>query len=258
VLAEGVKRLTDYQGAPYAERYLARVRRFAARPGADGAFMRELARHLALRMSVEDVIRVAQLKLREARLARVEQEARARPGDIVDVTEYMKPGPEEICGLLPPRLGRWALTRVRHDRAWPLKVTTTRLSGFLRLKALAALKPWRPRTLRFAEEEAWVERWLALTERTLAVSPAAAREVVATAALVRGYANTYKRGLASWTSIMDDVVEPMLAGSLPRAHFADAVLQARLAASKDPEGEALAQTIAAIARAAAPGKIAAE
>jgi indolepyruvate ferredoxin oxidoreductase beta subunit len=209
-------------------------------------------------MSVEDVIRVAQLKLREARLARVAQEARARPGDIVDVTEYMKPGPEEIFGLLPPRLGRWALARVRHDRAWPLKVTTTRLSGFLRLKALAALKVWRPRTLRFAEEEAWVERWLALIERTLAVSPAAAREVVATAALVRGYADTYKRGLANWTRIMGSVVEPMLAGRLPRAHFADAMLQARLAASKDPEGEALAETIAAIAHTAAPDKVAAE
>ena len=258
VLAEGVRRLTDYQSESYAERYLARVRRFAARPGADGVFMRELARHLALRMSVEDVIRVAQLKLREARLARVAQEARARPGDIVDVTEYMKPGPEEIFGLLPPRLGRWALARVRHDRAWPLKVTTTRLSGFLRLKALAALKVWRPRTLRFAEEEAWVERWLALIERTLAVSPAAAREVVATAALVRGYADTYKRGLANWTRIMGSVVEPMLAGRLPRAHFADAMLQARLAASKDPEGEALAETIAAIAHTAGPDKVAAE
>jgi len=258
VLNEGIERLTDYQGGVYAQRYLERVRRFAGRPGADGAFIRELARHLAVRMSVEDVIRVAQLKLREARLARVAQEARARPGDIVDVTEFLKPGPEEIFGLLPPRLGRWALARVRHDRAWPLKVTTTRLSGFLRLKALAALKPWRPRTLRFAEEEAWVERWLALIERTLAVSPAAAREVVATAALVRGYADTYKRGLANWTRIMDSVVEPMLAGALRRAHFADAVLQARLAASKDPEGEALAETIAAIARTAAPGKIAAE
>ena len=199
-------------------------------------------------MSVEDVIRVAQLKLREARLARVAQEAKARDGDIVDVTEYLKPGPEEIFGLLPPRLGRWALARVRHDRAWPLKVTTTRLSGFLRLKALAGLRRWRPRTLRFAEEEAWVERWLGLIERTLAVDPAAAREVVATAALVRGYADTYKRGLANWTAIMDGVVEPMLAGKLPRAHFADAVLQARLAATKDPEGEALAETIAAIGR----------
>jgi indolepyruvate ferredoxin oxidoreductase, beta subunit len=258
ILAEGVKRLTDYQDRAYADRYLARVNRFVGSPGADGAFIGELARHLAVRMSVEDVIRVAQLKLRDTRLARVTREAKAGSGDIVDVTEYLKPGPEEIFGLLPPRLGRWLLARVRHDRGWPLKVRTTRLSGFLRLKALAGLRRWRPGTLRFAEEEAWVERWLKLVERTLEVDPAAACEVVATAALVRGYAETYKRGLANWTAIVEGVVEPMLLGALPRAHFADAVLQARLAATKDPEGEALAETIAAIARTAPPGKIAAE
>jgi indolepyruvate ferredoxin oxidoreductase beta subunit len=258
VLAEGIARLADYQDAAYAERYLARVRRLARHPDADGAFVRELARHLALRMSVEDVIRVAQLKLREARLARVATEAKARPGDIVDVTEYLKPGPEEVFGLLPPRVGRWALARVRADRAIPLKVTTTRLSGFLRLKALAALKRWRPRTLRFAEEEAWIERWLGLIERTLTASPAAAREVVATASLVRGYADTYRRGLGNWRRIVDEVVEPMLAGALPRSLFADAVLQARLAATKDPEGEALAATIAAIAGSADAGQMAAE
>ena len=258
VLREGVARLTDYQNEAYAERYLARVRRIAGLPRADGELVRELARHLAVRMSVEDVIRVAQLKLRDARLARVTQEAQAKQGDIVDITEYMKPGPEEVLGLLPPRLGRWTLARVRHDRSWPLKVRTTRFSGFLRLRLLAGLKFWRPRTLRFAEEEAWIERWLGLVERTLAVDPAAAREVIATAALVRGYADTYKRGLANWTRIMEAVVEPGLSGSLPRARFSDAVLQARLAAVKDPEGEALAKTIAAINRAFAPGQLAAE
>jgi len=103
-----------------------------------------------------------------------------------------------------------------------------------------------------------VERWLDLVERTLAADPAAAREVVATATLVRGYADTYKRGLANWNAIMGGVVQPMLAGKLPRTHFADAVLQARLAATKDPEGEALAETIAAIGRMPTPGKIAAE
>jgi len=257
VLTEGVARLTDYQNEAYAQLYLTRLNRFVGQPGADGEFMRELARHLAVRMSVEDVVRVAQLKLREARLARVAREAQARPGDIVDITEYMKPGPEEIFGLFPPRLGRWALRRVRHDRAWPLKVKTTRLSGFARLKLLAGLKFWRQRTLRFAEEDAWIERWLSLVEHTLAVDPPAAREVVATAALVRGYADTYKRGLANWTRIMEAVVEPALAGKLPRALFADAVLQARLAAVKDPEGEALARTLAAITE-AAPGKLAAE
>ena len=258
VLREGVARLTDYQNETYANRYLARVKRIAGHPRADGELVRELARHLAVRMSVEDVIRVAQLKLRDTRLARVTHEAQARQGDIVDITEYMKPGPEEVLGLLPPRLGRWALARVRHDRSWPLKVRTTRFSGFLRLKLLAGLKFWRPRTLRFAEEEAWVERWLELVEQTLSGDPAAAREVVASAALVRGYADTYKRGLANWTRIMEAVVALGLSGALPRAQFADAILQARLAAMKDPEGEALAKTIAAIRNAAAPKKLAAE
>ena len=258
ILREGVARLTDYQNAAYAKRYLARLQRFAGKPGADGAFIRELARHLAVRMSVEDVIRVAQLKLRDERIARVAAEGRARGGDIVDITEYLKPGPEEIFGLLPPALGKWALARVRPDRAWPLKVRTTRLSGFLRLKLLSGLRFWRPRTLRQAEEEAWVERWLALVDKTLAVDPEAAREVVATAALVRGYGDTYKRGLTNWSRIMDEVVAAGLQGRPPHGQFADAVMQARLAASKDPEGEALARTIAAIAGSGMGNRLAAE
>ena len=36
VLAEGIKRLTDYQDRAYAWRYLARVNRFVGSPGADG------------------------------------------------------------------------------------------------------------------------------------------------------------------------------------------------------------------------------
>jgi len=201
---------------------------------------------------------VAQLKLREERIARVAAEARARGGDIVDITEYLKPGPDEIFGLLPPRLGKWALARVRPDRAWPLKVRTTRLSGFLRLKLLSGLRFWRPRTLRQAEEEAWVERWLVLVDKVLAVDAEAAREVVASAALVRGYGDTYKRGLASWSRIMDEVAAAGLEGRLPRGRFADAVLQARMAASKDPDGEALTRTLAAIASSAAVSRLAAE
>jgi indolepyruvate ferredoxin oxidoreductase, beta subunit len=252
VIRSALARLVDYQDVAYARLYLERVSGFLGRCGSDGPFIRELARHLALRMSVEDVIRVAQLKLPRARLERLGREARARAGDIVEVTEYLKPGPEEVLGLLPPRLGRWLLGRVRPDRSWSLKVRSTRLSGFLRLRALAALRGWRPRTLKFAEEEAWVRRWLDLVERAYALDPVAAREVVATAALVKGYAATYQRGRANWSKIATAVIEPALRGQLAEVAFADAVLQARLAASKDPEGEALGRTIDAIlARAAA-------
>ena len=258
VLAEAVPRLADYQDDAYAQSYLAILRRFAAMPGADPQFLRELARLLALRMSVEDVIRVAQLKLRETRLARVRAEAKAAAGDIVDITEYLKPGPEELLGLLPPRLGRALLSRISHKRAWPMTIRTTRLSGFVRLKALAALRPWRPRTLRFAEEELWRTRWLDLVSRTLALDPSAAHEVVALAALVRGYGDTYRHGAASFDRIVATLIEPALAGKVPRALLADALVQARVAASKDPEGQALDATLAAIARAANQPRAAAE
>ena len=249
--AVGVARLTDYQNAAYAETYLDRLRRFAQIPGVDDALLSELARHLAIRMSVEDVIRVAELKLRDTRVARVTAEARARPGDIVDIVEFMKPGTEEILGLLPPVLGQ-PLMRLVHRRGWskaaiPLNVTTTRLGGFLRLKCLAGLKRWRPRTLKSKTEQAWLARWLSLVEQTARRDPHAARELIISAKLVRGYGDTYARGLANWDRIASALVEPNLLQPATGPVWADHILQARLAAEKDPEGSALQATLAAIA-----------
>jgi indolepyruvate ferredoxin oxidoreductase beta subunit len=259
--AEGVRRLLDFQGEAYARLYLDRLKRFVGLDGADGGLLGELARHLAVRMSFEDTIRVAQLKLRATRLADVEAEARARAGDIVDVTEFMKPGPEEILSILPPRLARAALGFVDR-RGWtqfsmPMRITTTRPSGFLRLRLLAALRRWRPRTLRFAEEQAWIERWLTLVAKALAVDPGAAREIVETAKLVRGYGATYKRGMRNWTVIVERIVEPTLDGRLPEALFADAVVQARVAALADPQGDKLDQTVRSFENAAAERRLAA-
>lgn len=240
---EGVARLIDFQDARYAGVYLGRLARFAALPGADGAFVKELARHLAVRMSSEDVIRVAQLKLRASRLARVEAEARARPGDMIEITEFLKPGPSEILSVFPAGFARRALAFVER-RGWsrkslPMKVRTTGFLGFARLRLLASLRSLRPLSLRAADERAWIDRWLGLVERALAADPAAALEIVQTAQLVRGYGETWERGHANWKRIADELVEPMLALAPTPAHFADAILQARLAANADPEGARL-------------------
>jgi indolepyruvate ferredoxin oxidoreductase beta subunit len=249
--AEGVKRLEDFQDAALAAEYVATLRRFAALPGTDSAVLASLARHLALRMSSEDVIRVAQLKLRDARRPRLAAESRARPGDIVHITEYMKPGPAEVLSLLPPAIARPALAFCTR-RGWmgtavALNVSPTRPLGFLRLRLLAGLRWWRPRTLKHAEERAWIAEWLALVERSLALGPEVAREVAETARLVKGYASTDARTRANWRRIAAEIVEPALAGALPRDLVADALLQARLAAQKDPEGESLDRVLAAIA-----------
>src|SRR3989442_6670452 len=72
VVEHALPRLVDYQDAPYARRYLARLRPFAARE-AVGAIV---ARHLATWMTYEDAIRVAQAKTRASRFARIRGETR--------------------------------------------------------------------------------------------------------------------------------------------------------------------------------------
>src|SRR5579862_7214468 len=72
-MTEGVRRLAAYQDFAYARLYLDRlgpIRDADAKAGADGQLLAETARHLAVRMSYEDVIRVAQAKIDPARFAR--------------------------------------------------------------------------------------------------------------------------------------------------------------------------------------------
>jgi indolepyruvate ferredoxin oxidoreductase beta subunit len=144
------------------------------------------------------------------------------------------------------------------QKSFPMKVRTTRVGGFVRLKALAVLRPWRPHTLRYAEEQAWIERWLGLVDRALALDADVACEVVETARLVKGYGETYKLGHANWNRIVSDIVEPFLAGRFPSAQFADAVLQSRLAALADPDGARLATVIESVRALPAERRIAAE
>ena len=256
IAREGVSRSVDFQNAAYARLYLDRIQRFARAPGADGAFLAELARHLAIRMTSEDVVRVAQLKLRETRLAMVRAEARAKPGDIVRITEFLKPGPHEILSILPAPVARGLLAIVRMMKleraAIPMRVHTTGLFGFLQLRVLSSLRGLRPMSLRAAEEKAWVEAWLDLIDKALRVDREAAREIVETAQLVRGYGETWERGHANWRKIADEIIKPMLTGAKPPAHFADAVLQARLAALADPEGKRLTALIHSVNHLPAP------
>ena len=249
IAAEGVRRLTDYQDVAYANTYLDHLQRIAAHPAATPAMLSALARNMALRMSYEDTYRVAELKLRQVRLARVHAEARARDGDIVDVIEYMKPGPEEIFGMLPKSLGA-KLISISERRSWakaslPMKIKTTRFSGFLRLRCLTYAKRWRQRSFRHNEEMEWLRRWLGHIERALGRSPDSALEIVETARLVRGYGSTYKRGVRNWSLIEQEIIAPCLDGRIQPGLLADAVLQARMAAVKDPDGSALDRVVAA-------------
>jgi indolepyruvate ferredoxin oxidoreductase beta subunit len=265
IIHEGVRRLTDYQDKAYARLYLDRlapVRDADVRANAGGRLIRETARHLAVRMSYEDVIRVAQAKTDPARFARIAAEVAAKPGEPVKVFEFLKPGVEELCSVLPPSLAKRILAFAEHREKlqrfhWGMEVNTTSVSGYLRFRTLAALRRFRPKTYRYVEEQRAIERWLALIVEASAQSAELALEIAECARLIKGYGDTHKRGTGNYALIEAQVIRPALAGQLPLRQASDAIASARTAALVDPDGESLGQCLTAIG-AAEPTRIAAE
>ena len=109
------------------------------------------------------------------------------------------------------------------------------------------LKSWRPRSFRYAEEQALIERWLSAIRRAAERDAALALEIAACARLLKGYSDTHRRGRVNFLALMDRVVTPALAGTR-RGDAAAVLRQAREAALADPEGDKL--TAALTARAA--------
>jgi indolepyruvate ferredoxin oxidoreductase beta subunit len=251
IVEEGVRRLTDYQDSAYARTYLERLAPVVAidrhGAGSDYRLTNETARHLALWMSYEDVIRVADLKTRPERFARVREETGAKQAEPIAVVEYLKPGVEELCAVLPAALGRRALGFAQRYKLVDrfnvgLHVKTTTITGFVLLKTMARLKPWRRRTFRFADEQAQIERWLEAIVRHGGRDTAAALEIAGCARLLKGYGDTHRRGLHNFNRIFAALVDR------PSADAA-AIRGAREAALADPGGETLDRTLAEIARA---------
>ncbi|HTG21976.1 MAG TPA: indolepyruvate oxidoreductase subunit beta family protein [Reyranella sp.] len=261
MVEEGIRRLATYQDRRYAVLYLDRLDPVNALGSAE--LLRETARHLAVRMSFEDVIRVAQAKTAPDRMARIRSEVRARPHEPLEITEHFKPGIEEIAAVLPPGLARrligWAERTGRLGKVYfSMHVRTTTIFGFARLRLLAGLRWWRPHTYRYAEEQAEIERWLAQIRAAAPLGVDLAREIAESARLIKGYGDTHRRGLANYRRIAADVIGPALAGRIPARAAADAVANARVAALADPDGESLSRTLAAIASASPPLRQAAE
>ena len=254
-MVEGVRRLAAYQDLAYARLYLDRlvpIRDADARANAGGKLLAETARHLAVRMSYEDVIRVAQAKIDPTRIKRIEADMDVKAGAPYAVTEFLKPGIEEFCSVLPPSLARRILAFAeRHPtlaRAhWGMEVNTRSVSGFLRFFLLAKLRPLRPRTWRYQEEQRDIETWLGLIGRAAPFSAELALEIAECARLIKGYGDTHKRGSENYRLIVTQVIEPTLAGRIPVAQAVDAIASARTAALLDPDGEALTKCLGDLA-----------
>jgi indolepyruvate ferredoxin oxidoreductase beta subunit len=249
-----VRRLVPYQSDDYAQLYLDRLMPIAtvdANEGLQGKLLKEVARHLAVRMSYEDVVRVAQAKIAPARMQRIAQDELRVKDEPFSIHDFLKPGIEELTQLLPPALAR-PIRRYAERKGWygkayfGMEINTTSISGYLRFLMLAKMRRLRPYGIRYKEEQAQLEAWLALIVKAAARSPDLALEIAECARLIKGYGDTHARGLANYRAIETRLIEPALAGRIAAGRAADAVASARTAALVDPEGESLAKCLAEI------------
>lgn len=204
---------------------------------ADDLLLAEMARHLALWMSYEDTVRVAELKIRATRFARVRDEVKAAPEQLLHIDEFLHPRVEEIADTLPATLGRWLLkpgplrSMVERMTSRGRVVRTTSLRGFLMLYGVASLRGTRRRSLRYQREQVEIDAWLARTLRYAAHDYALALEIARSQRLVKGYGDTHARGIRNYREI--EAVLPLIARTVAPAARLKALCEAALA---DEEG----------------------
>ena len=261
----GAQRCEDYQDARYAHDYRQRLQAAlpagalagtsntapnGARTGASdttldatqAALWSDAARQLALWMCYEDVVRVADLKTRRERFARIRQEAQAAPTELVHVTEHFKPGVDEIASILPAAWGRrllsWAEQKPERARHVGLHFRSTSLWGYLMLRAMARLRPWRRSSLRYAEEHAAMDGWWTALCALAPQSPAMGQALAQLPQVLKGYGDTQRRGREHYERLWSQWVAPALAGQMPLDEAAAQLRQALQATLAKPDAPA--------------------
>jgi hypothetical protein len=247
VVSDAIHLLIEYQGTRYARLYVERLTRFVGKRGVNDAVLVEIARLMAMRMSYEDAIRIAQLKLLELE---------AYP-DTPRADDVRKLRLDEMVEALPTVVAEPVLD-VLNWLGWVHKRISIHFNnksrlGIRRLKIEASFRRWRRYSIRYGKERLWVERWLHMIDRALTKQPGAAREIVETATMIQGYGDIYRYGLADWHAIIDGLAKPVFDGVLSLPNLAGAIAEARTAAMPDPRQAALKRKIAEIRAQAAGG-----
>jgi len=239
------ERLTDFQDARYAAEYLARVGPVSALDPQNGPLLSETARYLALWMTYEDAIRVADQKIRRTRFDRVASEARVEPNQILEIHEYLHPGLEEITDILPTGIARLLRAHPRLIEKFTSKgriVHTTSITGFLQLYFLASLRPLRRKSSRFHREQQQIDAWLSQITAIAPANYALAVEIAQCPRVLKGYGDTHRLGLRNFDALMAAI--PQLR---PLPDAAARLKKLREAALADDTGKALTKTLEELA-----------
>jgi indolepyruvate ferredoxin oxidoreductase beta subunit len=238
----GLRKVVDFQDLRYGAGYLDRLAQvMAVDSEAQGwVLSREAAKYIANALTYDDIIRVADLKTRGRRFDRIRKEMRVKDANLLQLTEFFHPRAEEIVGLFPAKLG----AKLEADPKWMARLDrwfnkgrrlrTDSLTAFVTLHVIGGLRGWRLRSLRHAQEQAHLARWLDHAMGHVAGNYDLAVEVIRCRRLVKGYSDTHARGLSKFDRVMEATTA--VAG---RADAADWCRRLREAALKDEDGRAL-------------------
>ena len=250
MIAAGLQRTIDFQDIAYGAEYLDLLDTVLALDRAGGgeakgfALTRTAAKYLARAMAYDDVFRVADLKTRASRFARVRNEVAASDDQLIALTEYMHPRMDEVAGSLPAWLGRFIESRPALFKALDRlvnrgrRVRTGTIRWFVPLYVLGGLRRYRRGTLRHAREVAHRDAWLARVRAAAPENYALAVELLETRRLIKGYSDTHARGASKFDQVMAAAARVQ-----GRSDAADWVRRLRNAALADEEGLALAGAI---------------
>jgi hypothetical protein len=241
--SDAIYMLIDYQSTGYAQLYVDRLGRFVGRHGVDDAMLGEIARLMAMRMSYQDPIRIAQLKLAE--ITDAAGHVHYRSG-----RDVRKLRLDELISALPAVIAEYVLDTLEWmgwlHKPVSISFSATNRLGVRRLKLEAWLRRWRRYSVRYTKERVWVERWLHMIDRSLVKQPQAASAIVQTATMIEGYGDPYRQGVADWHAIIDGLAKPTFDGALALPDLAADIAEARAAAMPDPRQAALKRKIGEI------------
>lgn len=238
----GLMKVVDFQDCAYGGDYLHHLDRIIALDDAAHGWALSVtaAKYIANAMAYDDIIRVADLKTRQPRMARIRTEMNAKSDQLLEVIEYFHPRAEEIASLMPAKMGaRWEASLKRMAVLNRLfnkgrRLRTHSLRSFLMLHFLGGLKNYRLKTRRHEIEVAHLNQWLNDSLAPLQDDYDLSVELLRNRRLVKGYSDTHARGLTKFATVMG--AAEMLSG---RKDAAEWMNRLREAALKDPDGKAL-------------------
>lgn len=207
----GFKRVSLWQNYKWGNQYLDMLEEFISidEKKKDFQLSFNIAKYLSIAMSYYDVIYAADIKTSKNRFIEVKKQVSAKDDDLIRILDYLHPGFDEICGMLPKSLGAKAdkssflkkIFKKYFDK--DRRMNTINLFNFIFMYLLGGLKWWRFKTYRHHIEMNLITKWLDTIKAFTNNNYDKAVLITKLYQLQKGYGDTYSRSHSKFLLLLD-------------------------------------------------------